>query len=141
MFMTLFLSYSAASPLSCPRKRASSHHDTNGVYWVPACAGTTTEKLCDSSHPLRVVVRLLAGAVAAQRAFLADRIGALEDPVLPGGQPRKDFRFHGLGPPKAQVGLEPGQSVRREARTFLEEHAHLVVPVDIVERKRDKAEH
>src|SRR5262249_48816307 len=113
--------------------RASSTHSAIGEYWSPlarACAGTTTEKLRNSSHPLCVVGRLLAGAVAAQRAFLADRIGALEDPVLPGGQPRKDFRFHGLWPAKAQVGLEPGEPVRREARTLLEKHAHLVVPVD-----------
>ena len=40
--------------------------------------------------------RLLAGAVALERALFADRVGALEDPVLPGGQPGKDFRFHGL---------------------------------------------
>src|ERR1700723_1322374 len=55
------------------------------------------------SNPRRIELRLLAGAVAAQRALLADRIGALEDPVLPGGKARKDFGFHGLGPDETQV--------------------------------------
>src|SRR5215470_6419619 len=48
-------------------------------------------------YPLRVEHRFLAGAVAAQRALVADRVGPLEDPVLPGGEAREDFRFHGLG--------------------------------------------
>src|SRR5262249_3453751 len=93
-----------------------------------------------ASHPLGVEDRLLAGAVAAQRALLADRVGALEDPVLPGGKAGKDFRFHGLGPAEAQIGLEPGERVGREARTLLQEHADLVVPIDVVKRKGDEPE-
>src|SRR5215467_8801198 len=80
-----------------------------------------------ASHSLRVVDRLLAGTIAAQRALLADRVRALEDPVLPGGQPCEDFRLHGLGPAEAQVGLEPSEPVRREARALLQEHPHLIV--------------
>ena len=41
---------------------------------------------------------------------------------------------------EAQIGFEPGETVRREARALFQEHAHLVVPVDIVERKCDQAE-
>src|SRR5262252_6411153 len=50
-----------------------------------------------ASHPPRIEHRLLAGAVALERALLADRVGALEDPVLPGGEAGEDFRLHGLG--------------------------------------------
>src|ERR1700689_1771913 len=84
--------------------------------------------------------RLLPGAVALQCALLADRVWALEDPVLPRGQPGEDFRFHGLGPGEAQIGLHAGETVRREARAFLEEHAHFVVPIDVVEREGDETE-
>src|SRR5882724_3905140 len=91
-------------------------------------------------HPRHIELRLLAGAVTAQRTVLADRVGALEDPVLPRRQPRKDFRLHGLGTYEAQIGFHAGQAVGRKTGAFLEEHPHLVVPVDIVERESDKAE-
>src|SRR5262249_23560567 len=48
------------------------------------------------SHPLQIEIRLLPRPVARQRAFGTDRIRPLEDPVLPGGQPREDFRLHRL---------------------------------------------
>src|SRR6478736_5081111 len=92
------------------------------------------------SHSPRVEDRLLAGAVALERALLANRIGTLEDPVLPGGEAGEDFRFHGLGAAEAQIGFEPGKAVGREARALLEEHADLVFPVDIIEREGDEAE-
>src|ERR1700755_2551760 len=92
------------------------------------------------SNSARVEGRLLSGAVALERAFLADGIGTLEDPILPSGQPREDFRFHGLGTAEAQIGFEPGEPVGREACALLQEHADLVLPVDIVEREGDKAE-
>ena len=47
----------------------------------------------DSLNPRHIELRLLAGAVAAQRAVFADRVGALEDPVLPRRQAREDFRI------------------------------------------------
>src|ERR1700704_4983976 len=91
-------------------------------------------------NPRHIELRLLAGAVAPQRAVLANRVGALEDPVLPRRQAREDFRFHGLGPDEAQIGFHAGETVGREAGALLEEHPDLVIPVDIVERKGDKAE-
>src|SRR5215475_7979393 len=91
----------------------------------------------DSCH---VETRLLAAAVASERAVLADRVGALEDPVLPCSQPREDLRFHGLGPDEAQIRFHAGEAVGREAGALLQEHAHLVIPVDIVEREGDEAE-
>src|SRR3954467_11001534 len=83
------------------------------------------------SNSARIEGRLLAGAVALERAFLADGIGTLEDPVLPGGQAREDFRFHGLGTAEAQIGFEPGEAIGREARALLQEHADLVFPAAI----------
>src|SRR5204862_8066557 len=92
-------------------------------------------------NPRRIELRLLAAAVAPQRAVLADRVGALEDPVLPRGQAREDLRFHRLGPDKTQIRFHAGEAVGREARALLEEHPDLVIPVDVVEREGDKAEH
>src|ERR1700753_2814393 len=92
------------------------------------------------SDPCRIELGFLAGTVAAQRALLADRIGPLENPVLPRGEAGKDFRFHRLRPDEAQIGFHAGETVGREGGAFLQEHANLVVPVDIVERKGDEAE-
>src|SRR3974390_272401 len=93
-----------------------------------------------SSNPRHVETRLLAASVAPQGALLADRVGTLEDPVLPGGEARKNLRFHGLRADKAQIGFHAGEAVGREAGAFLEEHPDLVVPVDVVEREGDEAE-
>src|SRR5262249_4222361 len=82
-------------------------------------------------HSRHIELRLLASAVAAQRALLADRIGTLEDPVLPGGEAGEDFRFHGLRPDEAEVRFHAGQAVGREGSALLEEHPHLVIPVDV----------
>src|SRR5690242_1078481 len=90
-------------------------------------------------HSRHIELRLLAGAVAAQRALLADRVGTLEDPVLPGGEAGEDFRFHRLRPDEAEVRFHAGQAVGREGSALLEEHAYLVIPVDVVEREGDEA--
>src|SRR6266446_7564876 len=92
------------------------------------------------SNPRHIELRPLTGAVAPQRAGLADRVGALKDPVLPRRQARKDFRFHGLGSDEAQVRFHAGEAVGRKTGALLEEHPDLVVPVDVVERKGDEAE-
>src|SRR4051812_1142837 len=124
MFMALSSSYFGSQPLRC-HARASGHPVFTALSvstGSPLSRGrrqASDARFChsyDSLNSLGVVVGLLAGAVAPQRALLADRIGALEDPVLPGGQPCKDLRFHGLGPAEAQVRLEPGEPVGREAR-------------------------
>src|SRR5215813_12706005 len=93
-----------------------------------------------SSNSCHVEPRLLTASVAPQCAVLADRIGPLENPVLPGGQARKNFRFHGLRPGEAQISFHAGERVRRETRALLAEHADLVVPVDVVEREGDEPE-
>src|SRR6516164_7256064 len=95
--------------------------------------------LCQWLDSFRIEHRLLPGAVAFQRALVADRVRALEDPVLPGGQPREDLRLHRLRPAEAQVRLHAGERVGGEARALLEENPDLVLPVDIVEREGDEA--
>src|SRR5258705_10503518 len=91
-------------------------------------------------NPRHIELRLLAGAIAAQRALFADRVGTLEDPVLPRREAREDFRFHGLRAYEAQIRFHAGEAVGRERRALLQEHPHLVVPVDVVERKGDETE-
>src|SRR5215472_17759920 len=93
-----------------------------------------------SSNSRHIEFRLLAAAVAPQRALLADRVRTLENPVLPRGQAGEDLRFHGLRTDEAKVRFHAGEAVGRERGALLEEHADLVVPVDIVEREGDKAE-
>src|ERR1700745_2632785 len=92
-----------------------------------------------SSNPRRIEARLLAGPIAPQGALFADRVGTLENPVLPGGQPRKNLRFHRFRTDEAKIRPHAGKAVRGEARALLEEHADLVIPVDIVERKGNES--
>src|SRR5262245_49038097 len=92
-----------------------------------------------SSHSRHIELRLLAGAVAAQRALLTDRVRPLENPVLPRREAREDLRFHRLRADEAQIRFHAGEAVGRERGALLEEHPYLVVPVDIVEREGDEA--
>src|SRR2546430_17516034 len=87
-----------------------------------------------------IELRLLSGAVAAQRALFADRIRALKNPVLPRRQAREDFRFHGLGADEAEVRFHAGEAVGRKTGALFQKHPYLVIPVDIVEREGDEAE-
>src|SRR5690606_7049186 len=91
-------------------------------------------------HALAAVIRLHARAVAAQGAVLADRVGPLEDPVLPRRQAAEYLAFHGLRAHAAQVRLHAGQGIGREAGALLEVDPHLVVPVDLVVRGGDETE-
>src|SRR5712692_3315570 len=119
-----FMADSFCSAMSSPRKRGPIFQRRCVAPWIPAFAGLKANVA--ASHSPRIERRLLAGAVALERALLADRVRALEDPVLPGGEAGEDFRLHGLRAAEAQIGLEPGEPVRREARAFLQEHADLV---------------
>src|SRR5690348_13472066 len=84
--------------------------------WVPVLQCVTCVPQCArdaKSDPCHIELRLLAGAVAAQRAVFTDCIGALENPVLPRRQAREDFRLHRLRPDEAQIGFHAGKAVRR----------------------------
>src|SRR3954451_25159165 len=65
------------------------------------------------SGPLRIETGALAGAVALQRHLVADRVRAIENPVLPRAEPAEDLRIHRLRPGGAQIGFKTGQRVRR----------------------------
>src|SRR6266581_2149547 len=93
---------------------------------APAPAISPRPAVAAISDPLPVVVRALAGAVAAQRPVRPRRVGPLEDPVLPGGEPAEDLRFAGFRAGEAEVGLHPGQRVRREAGPLLDHQPDLV---------------
>src|SRR5260370_14287712 len=86
------------------------------------------------SHSCRIELRLLAGAVTFERARVANRIGPLENPVLPSGETREYFRFHGLRPGETQIGFQSAQGIGRKTRAFLQEHADLILPIDVIER-------
>src|SRR5260221_13673455 len=90
-----------------------------------------------SSNSARVECRFLSGAVALERALLPDGVRALENPVLPGGEAREDFRFHRFGADEAQIGFEPGERIGRKARPLLPKHANLILPVDALSREGD----
>src|SRR3954469_5051196 len=144
MFMAVLLGFLSSCPALC---RASTFLLAQPRTWM---AGTyvrrRASRFCPamtqqlSLNPRHIEFRLLAAAVAAQRAFLADRVRALEDPVLPRGQAREDFRFHRLGSDEAQARFHAGEAVGRKAGALFQEHADLVVPVDVVEREGDEAE-
>src|SRR2546427_2934301 len=84
--------------------------------------------------------RLRAGSIHLQGALLADRIRALEDPVLPRGEAAEDARQHGLRSGEAQACFHGGERVGREAGALLDGEADLLVPVDVVRRRGDEAE-
>src|SRR5450755_4082248 len=96
--------------------------------------------LAVTSDSLPVVVRSLAGAVAAQRTLRPGRVGPLEDPVLPGGESPEDLRLVVFGTGEAEVGFHSGQRVGGEASPLLDDQAHLVGPVEVVGRFGDQAE-
>ncbi len=73
-------------------------------------------------------------------ALLADRIGPLEDPVLPRGEPAEDASGHRFRAGEAQAGFHPGQRVGAQARALLERDADFVLPVDLIRRRGDQAE-
>src|SRR5271163_1342962 len=90
--------------------------------------------------PAPVEFAARAGAVALQRAAVADGVGTLEDPVLPGREAAEDSGFHRFRPGEAKVRLHAGHRVGREAGALLEEDAHFVFPIQVVEDEGDEAE-
>src|SRR5499433_3743614 len=125
---------------------ANGEERTRGAAIAPPSCSRVAPAICRSlfasplSHPARIEYRLLAGAVALERALLADGVGALENPVLPSGEAGEDFRFHSLRAAEAQIGFEPGQAVGGKARALLQKHADLVLPIDVVEREGHKTQ-
>src|ERR1700691_2014196 len=146
----MMLTFMAYSPSACSRVpdavRREAMHRRAGTYSATVDVGPGSAvrhqraalRPGQQSNPRRIELRLLAGAVAAQRALLADRIGALEDPVLPGGETGENLGFHGFGSDEAQVRFHAGETIGREARALLEEHPNFIIPIDVIERKGHK---
>src|SRR4051794_17491200 len=85
-----------AAPQSRDRIKDGVRYDAGSAARHEECRAAPGKRIAYLSYPRHIELRLLAGAVAPERAVLADRVGALKNPVLPRRQPRKDFRFHGL---------------------------------------------
>src|SRR5204862_6916373 len=96
-------------------------------------------RCCSWSDAFPVEFRLGPSTVNLQRALLAHGVGALEDPVLPGGEPAEDPREHRLRSGEAQARLHGGERIGREARALLDGEADLLIPVDLVRRRGDEA--
>src|SRR6187431_2785221 len=123
MFMALPFRYSQRVPSFC-MPRTASQRSCAGltrasmmsgskqsstvvlVAWIAGSSPAMTDerqKIQNPSHPVLVERRRDAAAVQFQGALLADRVRALEDPVLPGGQPSEDLGLHRLGAGEAQI--------------------------------------
>src|SRR5262249_33525467 len=94
--------FTPTRPLSLARKRSTS--PLQGEARGACLVGTAL-------NPLLTEARLHARAVDLERAVRADRVGALEHPVLPGGEPPEDFRLQGFRAGEAQVRLHGGERV------------------------------
>src|SRR5215831_19436932 len=92
------------------------------------------------SDALEVEASLLAGAVDLERTLLADRVRALEDPVLPRRQATEHTRREVLAGAETQVRFEARERVGRHRGAFLDRDAHFVVPVDVIGRRGDETE-
>src|SRR5215203_1952896 len=112
--------------------------------WIPdsRCRGFRNDPLLivRSLHALLIKGCGHAAAVELERALAADRVGALEDPVLPGAEAAENLGLHRLRPGEAQICFHAGQRVRRETRALLEHDPQLVVPVIGFDDCRDEAE-
>src|SRR6266508_3436296 len=88
------------------------------------------------SDPFPGKPRFGSTAVDLQRALFADGIRPDEDPVLPGGQPAKDFRKQSLGTTETETRFHSGERIRRETRTLLDCHSELIFPIEFIGRER-----
>src|SRR5262245_1012284 len=99
--------------------------------WIPdsRLRGFRNDQLLvlQSLHSVLVERRLHAAAIELQRALGADRVGALEDPVLPRAQPAENLRFHRLRTGETQVSLHARESIGANDDALLHHHSHLVV--------------
>src|SRR5262245_55500383 len=89
-----------------------------------------------SSRPPPVELRPLPRlAIHGERALLAGRVRARENPVLPCREPSEDLRLDGLGADEAKARLHARERVRVHRGALLDRQAHLIVPVELVGRE------
>src|SRR5208282_5218732 len=125
----------AGTRVATPRARAAG----GGLRLDSRCWEFARNSLSASDSP-RIEFRPRSCAVEFQRAFFTDRVGTLEDPVLPSRQTGKYFRLERLRPAESQRRFHAGQRVRRKGRAFFDSETNLVVPVDIVRREGHEAQ-
>src|SRR5690606_2210850 len=77
-------------------------------------------------------------AVEGERARLARGVRPDEAPVLPGGEPAEDLRFHRLGTNEPEVCLHARERVGAHGRPLLDRQADLLVPVELVGGEGDQ---
>src|SRR5882672_4138012 len=82
--------------------------------------------------PPEVELRALGLAVHGERAALARRVGADEDPVLPGREPAEDLGGQRLRAGEAEVLLHAGERVGADGGPLFHGHAQLLLEVDVV---------
>src|SRR6266571_635446 len=92
------------------------------------------ESLLLNSFPVELHWR--AAAVHLECTTRANCVRTNENPVLPCGEATEDSRLERLCWSKAQIRLEPSQSIRRLCGTRLDGLANLVFPVQIIRRGR-----
>src|SRR3954468_6869906 len=102
--------------------------------------GSDQDSWMDSLNAFPIELGLRAGPVNLQGALLADRVRAVEDPVLPRREAAEDAGEHGLRAGEAQARLHAGKRIGRKARALLDGEADLVFPVELVRRRGDEAE-
>src|SRR5258708_26465392 len=82
--------------------------------------------------------RFRAAAVQLQRAELAYRVGANEDPVLPGRKPAEDAGLHGFPAWETQIRFHAGEGVGGEARAPFVFHSPPFLPPPVAWGARDR---
>src|SRR6266567_3770504 len=95
------------------------------------------ESLLLNSFPVELHWR--AAAVHLECTTRANCVRTNENPVLPRGEATEDSRLERLCGSKAQIRLEPSQSIRRLCGTRLDGLANLVFPVQIIRRGRHQS--
>src|SRR6186997_2577251 len=91
-------------------------------------------------HAIPVELCGIARAEDLEGAALAHRVRPNEDPVLPGRKTPEHTGFHRLATCETKVRLHAGERVGGHAGALFEDDADFVVPVDLVEGRRDEAE-
>src|SRR5688500_17145465 len=78
-----------------------------------SCASRCRPAFGRTSGPAPVELGAFRLSVEGEGALFSDRVRALEDPVLPGGEAREDLRLEGLRAGEAKVRLHARHRVGR----------------------------
>src|SRR4026209_2584595 len=104
----------SAEIISWPRSSTQRTHKGEQQRDLDSTFVSLVSFVLKTSGALPIELRPTLLSVDLQRAFFADGVRPLEDPVLPGRQPAEDLGLHRLGSGEAEIGFEAGHRVRRE---------------------------